>query len=341
MVNHVKMVGKPLTTTNEPIDFSGLIAYKTSTTAVRWFCKRCSAHILWHYIDPENWCVAVGALERTEGIVKNGYHIWVGDTLDGGIADHLKVIDGVELPRYTAGAEAGKVVPLGWRSPDAPENTETRSEDRLHAHCHCESVSFWITRPSAAPAQPSSPYPDLMYAYDSTPAETVANPADEKWWLRPVGAAQPTHYLAGHCACTSCRLTSGFDIQSWAFVPRANILVPRSIVASAPGVEESAEGVVELNLQDEELRIAGLRRYRSSTGRNREFCGTCGATVFWWGEERPDLVDVSVGLVGDNQGGARAEGWFEWHKGRVSFEEDAVNKTLVQGLVNGLREISA
>ncbi|KAF8068984.1 Mss4-like protein [Lyophyllum atratum] len=70
MVEQVKFVGTPLSATNEPIDYSGLTAYKTSTSAIRWFCKRCSAHILWSYTTtPEAWCVAVGALERTEGIV--------------------------------------------------------------------------------------------------------------------------------------------------------------------------------------------------------------------------------------------------------------------------------
>ncbi|KAF8068983.1 Mss4-like protein [Lyophyllum atratum] len=266
-------------------------------------------------------------------IVTSGHHIYVADTLDGGIADHIKVIDGIELPRYIARVKENEIVPVGWRSQDISNDAEPQ-EDRLHAYCHCQAVSFWITRPSSASAQPSSPYPDLLHAYNSTPVDILANPADEKWWLRPAGAAHPTHYLAGHCACTSCRLTSGFDIQSWAFIPRANIFVPRSKTPSADG---SSSAVIRLNLQDDTLRMTGLRQYRSSKGRNREFCGTCGATVFGWGEERPDLIDVSVGLVDEKQGGVRAERWFEWEKGRVNFEKDAVNKTLVQGLVQGLR----
>jgi hypothetical protein len=52
--------------------------------------------------------------------------------------------------------------------------------------------------------------------------------------------------------------------------------------------------------------------------------------------ERPDLVDVSVGLLDSSQG-ALAEDWLEWHKERVSFSEDAISEPLVEALEHGLR----
>ncbi|RDB27838.1 hypothetical protein Hypma_002322 [Hypsizygus marmoreus] len=316
--------GVPLSPeTNNPASLSNLTPYKTSESATRWFCSTCSAHVLWQYTAPEvSWCISTGALEKTEGIVKLRYHIFVADTLDGGIADHLRVIDGLEIPRYIARAMKDEVVPLGWRSAEITEKKRSADEDCLSLHCHCKTIQLSITRPSAASTVPSSPYPDLLFPYISTPASKIANTEDEKWWLRPAGVDKPTKYLAGHCACTTCRLTSGFEIQSWAFVPRSNILTTSG---------------VELDLQNERLRPSGLRQYKSSPGRNREFCGTCGATVFWWGEERPELIDVSVGLVDEKQGGVRAEGWLDWHKGRVSFEEDALSRSLVEGLAQGLQ----
>lgn len=66
-----------------------------------------------------------------------------------------------------------------------------------------------------------------------------------------------------------------------------------------------------------------LKGYESSEGVMREFCGVCGATVFWHDKWRLEVVDVSVGLL-DAGEGARAEVWLEWWGGRVSFEEDAV-----------------
>ena len=79
-----------------------------------------------------------------------------------------------------------------------------------------------------------------------------------------------------------------------------------------------------------------MKSYASSEGVTREFCGTCGATVFWHCDERPDLIDVSVGLF-DPEQGARVEGWLDWWTDRVSFEELAHSKDLVASLADGLK----
>ncbi|KAG5639853.1 hypothetical protein DXG03_002811, partial [Asterophora parasitica] len=326
--NYVYFLGVPLASaTNEPADLkSTLTSYTIGPIATRWFCRQCSAHILWEQIHKDAlslWCVAVGTLERTENIVKPRCHIWISDTLDGGIADYFTAVDGLELPRYKENREQedAALLPAGWRSGSAGPVVyvvdDQHAEDYLPRHLR--------TLPPPTP---------ISCTHHSTPADVIANPQDEKWWLRPAGAAKRTHYLAGHCACTTCRLTSGFELQSWAFVPKANILVPRSTSTSAQAASiekaPSPNELAELELTDNALRPTGLRQYKSSVGRNREFCGTCGATVFWWSEERPELVDVSVALLYEKAaGGVRAERWVEWWKGRVSFEEEAVNKTLV------------
>ncbi|KAG6918341.1 hypothetical protein DXG01_014990, partial [Tephrocybe rancida] len=324
MASYVGFIGVPLspTSTSEPADLSNLTPYKTSSVATRWFCSKCSAHILWEYnnttiLEP-SWRIAVGSLQRTEGIINSAFHAWIGDTLDGGIADHLISINGIELPRYKASATSGEVVPAGWNT--LSTNATPDADDRLHAYCHCKANSFYVTRPSAASTAPFSPYPDVTHAQNNTPDEITLNPSDEKWWLRPAGATQPTKYLGGHCACTSCRTASGNAIQSWAFIPCANIITTRGDTGEA----------APLYLQDREKRPAGLRHYKSNPGRNREFCPTCGATIFWWGEERPDLVDLSVGLADEQQAGTRAEGWIEFWKQRISFEEDAISRDLVR-----------
>ena len=53
-----------------------------------------------------------------------------------------------------------------------------------------------------------------------------------------------------------------------------------------------------------------LKAYRSSRGVTRYFCNTCGATIFWTGESRPQLIDVAVGIL-DAEEGARAESWLD------------------------------
>ena len=64
----------------------------------------------------------------------------------------------------------------------------------------------------------------------------------------------------------------------------------------------------------------------------------CGAMVFWHCKDnRPDLIDVSVGLL-DPKEGARVESWLDWWTGRVSFSEFAVSKSLVASLEEGLKQ---
>ena len=71
-----------------------------------------------------------------------------------------------------------------------------------------------------------------------------------------------------------------------------------------------------------------LTHYESSPGVLREFCRVCGGTAFWHCTDRPELIDVSVGLLRATEG-SRAESWLQWHKQRVSFKEDAFEPDFV------------
>jgi len=181
--------------------------------------------------------------------------------------------------------------------------------DKLEGQCHCGGVKFYITRPNADSKNVQSPFSDLIVPYHLASPE---NPKNETWWLRD----NDTKYLAGTCTCRSCRASSGFEIQPWAFVPKCNIK------------KEDGSPL--------DYDMGTLKRYESSKDIWREFCGCCGATVFWHCKERPDLIDVSVGLL-DPKEGARVEGWLDWWTGRVSFEEMAVSRSLVASLEEGLK----
>jgi hypothetical protein len=75
----------------------------------------------------------------------------------------------------------------------------------------------------------------------------------------------------------------------------------------------------------------------------REFCSRCGATVFWHDKFRPELIDVSVGLLRAAEG-SRAGSWLEWWTGRVSFLEEAGKgrsrgaKVWGEGVIKALEE---
>ncbi|KAL2135035.1 hypothetical protein VTI74DRAFT_10072 [Chaetomium olivicolor] len=335
---------------------AGLERFSTSPSSTRYFCSTCGCHVFRaRHSSPSSpaedweWEVATGVITGAPNsrLPKQWKHLHVDDTLDGGLSPWL--------PNNNNNGNS--------RSPPHTSPAATSSSnDTLHASCHCTSISLQITRPSPDPTlNPDSPYPDLLLPYHSTSSSAVSNPSHEKWYLCPspppptsntdndnnTGPKQIPKYLSGTCACPSCRLTSGFEIQTWAFIPRQNIFIslssPSYPSSSSPLSSSSSNSTVIINQRSEEqqqqqqyepLDFSPLRRttttattsplksYESSPGRIREFCARCGATVFWHDGFRPDLIDVSVGLLRAPEG-ARAEGWLEWWTGRVSFSEEA------------------
>ena len=308
----------PSTHKIDPTVFS-LTAYTTSDCVVRYFCSTCGAHTVVDIKDRGLWALATGLLERTEGVLEWTGCKWVKDTLDGGVSVWLSAImNPAAGPKQQRALQRwmlqdgkdGDIVPADALRKYTPSHREEGEEgERLKAQCHCGGVRFYITRPNAASKTARSTFPDLMVPYHSS---SNANPENKTWWLR----AGDTKYLAGTCTCKSCRLALGFEIQPWAFVPKCNI--------------------VKENGQEMDYNMGTLKTYASSPGVSREFCSVCGATVFWRCEGRPDLVDVSVGLL-DPAEGARVEGWLDWWTGRVSFEELAVSRSLVGALEEGLK----
>ncbi|KAI1251626.1 hypothetical protein MGN70_006194 [Eutypa lata] len=366
-------------------NLDGLVRYEPSASEgqgqfQRYFCGKCGCHVFRRYIAPNNrddtanldstsWEVASGVIlgeaDREHGRDSAGggtentvfvRHVNTAETRDGGLSPCIPEVNGLKLE-----------VREHWGSPSSPEEgSSTISIDRftkdegavLIAHCHCKTVHFHITRPNALSRLPKSGFPDLMFAYTNPIASEqektsalVKNPQDEKWWLRPPppharGTSDDSHtrYLAGTCACRSCRLASGFEIQTWTFVPRANI----HFHVPASGSDTAAEGAVNIPLDFSTLPDGILKSYESTPGVLREFCPRCGATVFWHDKWRPDVIDVSVGLL-DAPEGARAENWLDWWTGRVSFIEDIGNgrsggparkaRALVDALEKGLGAI--
>ncbi|KAH7370031.1 Mss4-like protein [Rhexocercosporidium sp. MPI-PUGE-AT-0058] len=292
-------------------------AYETSKGVARHFCSTCGAHTFTMVERGQTVCVFnTGLWDRTEGLIKWTGCKWVNDTLDGGISVWFKDIkraDGTQeaLKRWACwDLKDGEFVPEGSLMTLPKKGEMPPKDDKLKAGCHCGAVKFYITRPDEASKEVHSPFPDLMVPYHSHSSE---NPKNETWWLRENGSK----YLAGTCACTSCRLATGCEIQPWAFVPKCNIF------------QEDGTPL--------DFAMGTLKSYQSSKGVLREFCGVCGATIFWHCEERPELIDVSVGVL-DPEQGARVESWLDWWTDRVSFEELALSKDLVASLGDGLKK---
>lgn len=374
-----------------PVAVAGLRKYPPSAVAssgcsaatgtMRYFCGTCGCHVFRADVQAAHdgadgatrWGVATGIVTglaapvSEDGPAASGQlpglasaaHAHTASTVDGGLSAWLPG----PKPDSTTAAAPHPPFPHG----------DHRPSSRLSLSCRCGVVRLLVTPPSppGGPSwRPRSGFPDLTHAYARLPAEAVANPDDVKWWLcsHHVGEAEGVQalryrYRAGTCACASCRLTSGFEVQSWAFVPRANILVVRntnSESARATGGDDGAEGEESVPLDFDDLptvllpspdsskpgiEVPVMQAYHSSPGVTREFCPSCGATVFWHDRWRPELIDVSVGLVAPGKGrGVRVEDWLDWWTERVSFAEEAgmgregYVKSDAEELVNALEE---
>lgn len=310
-----------------------LTEYRSSDKLSRYFCSLCGSHMFVHVKTHDTWAVCSGVVDRVVGLEQVSClslenvtaHEFVGDTIDGGLAICLADPNSHPVSLFLQGPDGPRLEnPQATSSTasqqgDPPETLPSRPSEsakpveELEGRCHCGGVSFRLTRPNPTSRFCSSPWPDLLVPYHSA---SSANPDDIKWWLRE----GDSKYLAGTCACRSCRLGSGSPIQAWAFVPRVNILQPHG--------------------QSLNFGFGTLSQIESSKDCFREFCNTCGATVFWHCRERPDLIDVSVGLLRAVEG-ARAEGWLDWWTGRVSFCEYALDKKLIQVLESGLKRLKS
>ncbi|QGA17855.1 hypothetical protein EYB26_005531 [Talaromyces marneffei] len=252
--------------------------YVESPRLSRWFCGVCGAHALTQ-LKPENrYLIAAGLVVPTASSMSDSecvaVHWCVGETHDGGLSVFMPGSadsGGIACLIGSVDAANTPITRSTMLEHDVGENkTENSDEDILQAQCHCGGTSFTVTRPNDKSKAPWSPWPDMIVPYHSG---SPKNPEYVKWWLR----ANDTKYFAGTCACNSCRLGSGFPIQCWAFIPKANLVMNQGNTFT--------------------YETGTMKRFESSPGVYREFCDTCGATVFWHCDERPGVVDVSVGLL--------------------------------------------
>ncbi|KAJ5935631.1 hypothetical protein N7466_005178 [Penicillium verhagenii] len=147
-------------------------------------------------------------------------------------------------------------------------------------------------------------------------AEYIASPASQNW-LHPQDKRK---WLACMDVCDDCRLVNGTHVIGWTFVPLDHIS-PRP---------------------SSNLLIGSAKAYRSTPDVLRTFCGTCGATVFYNCADRPEIVDVGVGLLRAPEG-VMAENWVLWRAGRVSWAENGLryHAGFCHGLIEGMKQWGA
>lgn len=261
---------------------------------------------MWWVDHDGNYDVMAGVFDHPNAITQHLGHIFVQDAKDGGFAVWLPRMKGRELKHWAGHPEkSDEMEPVKWHGLPAQSLDQ---QETLPGKCLCGGVQFYITRPTEASKRVFSPLPDLIQPASGGAA--VESPQQDTWWLCEGG-----RYKGGNCACTSCRLVCGSSVVQWAYVPRVNIKLA--------------------NGQDFQDLFGTLKSYRSSDSATRYFCGKCGAMVSFIGDERKGLVDIAVGLL-DAEEGPRAESWLWWGVNRVSYEELALDRELVEALADGL-----
>lgn len=283
-------------------------------------------YLEYHYDGHFEAATGTLQIDDAAGIVEYQSCMWVDDTKDEGASIWLNTINGRILKKWAQEASEGDEIQPGQHK--SPLDGSAPATKPVYAHCHCKSVELWVKPPDATSKTARSDYPDLMIPYHLG-SKASSNPSNDTWWLRN----DNKRFLAGTCACHSCRRATGFYISFWAFIPIANLFLDSDLTRKLP----------QYQAEHKNGHWSSMRVYHSSDGVTRTFCGTCGATVLWAGgleKGREGLVDVAVGLL-DAEGGARAEELLSWWTERVSFEEFAVNKSLVKALGKGLKSWKA
>jgi hypothetical protein len=79
-----------------------------------------------------------------------------------------------------------------------------------------------------------------------------------------------------HCHCAMCRKAHGAAFGTYASVRRSDF----ALLAGADAIAS----------------------YRSSPTVTRTFCRTCGATLQWITDDRPDAIDIAIGTLDDDPG---------------------------------------
>lgn len=307
---------EPLNSSPSRASLSQMTDYNSSNHTTRYFCSTCGCHCFVVNHQQKEWYCLGGIVESIEAnsaawpkdTCKVFRHDYVLDTLDGGLTPLLLNLNGRFIPTWVAAAQEPSpfdlphATILSLPSKSASTLSRPKEDSCLRAQCHCGGVSLIIKRAN----------------YTSKPNSEVS--------ARYV-SSDPTKYLTYLCACRSCRLSTGVSLTPWALIPTVNVfnanaqktvddkLVP--VVLGKPAASPNTNPGL------------GLKHHWSSPDVCRSFCGTCGATVFYWNIQRPDELDLAVGILRAEEG-SMARRWLDWEWGRCSFAEESINQELYQ-----------
>ncbi|KAI3537520.1 amino acid adenylation domain-containing protein [Colletotrichum filicis] len=246
--------------------------------------------------------VTTGALENIPGLVKYDNHMFIGDTIDGGLAPWLPKEENGDPVKRWKGHRNSEEVPFDWpvsKSISTARRNASPFPTSTLFHCHCKGVRLSLRSAADLEADP---------AKEST--STCVDPNTLK-------------FKACSDSCNSCRQHFGSDIIAWTFAPLTHINFSTE-AASAPS--QFPQTIVKLKeavlSKTKDPRLGTLAVYNSSPEVERYSCSVCSASIFYAVYDREDMVDIAVGLL-DHPDGARAEGLLAWNYGLLGWTADA------------------
>lgn len=279
--------------------------------------------------NPERVMVGVGVLEvqAEEGhdesapIVMTD-HIFLEDTIDGGATAWMSTLStdphAQPIPRWSGWPNTSKKLDPSWPTPKPVAVDGAPSSIPLY--CRCKGVDLILRRGKYK----SNKAPPLSSA--GGPALNEKEPDALPWFVEP----QSHKVIATFDACDSCRISlAGLEIMNWTFAEMKNIEFADSS-DSVAGKSSSGfpmntfdlKADVQSKPEDKDPRLGTLTMYASSEDVQRYFCSRCSASLFYAADDRPDMINVAVGVL-DSPDGARAESLLEWGYGNVGWPEDA------------------
>ncbi|KAH8820087.1 Mss4-like protein [Xylogone sp. PMI_703] len=215
---------------------------------------------------------------------------------------HLFVKDtidgGATISRYE---EISGEIPWNWPQVSSLTGFEGKQEQKaIPIWCHCKGIQLLIHSGN----------------YASKKREELP------WFIDP----RTNKHFASFDVCNSCRLQFGNEIVNWTFVELPNIsqanghAFPKTIAELKAAVDGA------------DPAVGTLGYYQSSPDVQRYFCKVCSASVFYACDDRPEIVDLAIGLL-EASDGARAEEFLSWSFGDTPAWVDDANGGWREGLV--------
>ncbi|KAL2131368.1 hypothetical protein VTI74DRAFT_5179 [Chaetomium olivicolor] len=273
--------------------------------------------------EGKNYLVFTGTLKvegdvRGRQVVRCEDHIFVGDTVDGGSVNWLRGLnqdgkgEGEQVAVWLGNRNKSEEVKEGEYWP-AVKELQKGYEANLKAaeggkgnvpiRCHCGGVDL-VLRAGEAQRE----FEEMQRKGEQLP-----------WFVDPA-----THKLLGSLdCCDSCRIWAGSEVYNWTFSLLKHISFAGADRTGFPGNTSELRAAVEgKHGKPRDARLGTLAIYASSSDVQRYHCGRCSASVFYAVDERPDMVDIAVGLLYAADG-ARAESVLSWaFGGPFSWKQD-------------------